>query len=136
MLTPKIQHYIEQQAKKSPEITAIWLIGSRANGNASPLSDWDLLVFGSARTSNIVKNDTSFHCNEIDLLVVIGDKFSKPYGNEKTGSLQKWEWKIVSKHEATYKGLKWIPDAESESEGMSNMGHMLEQTLKAVKVYE
>ncbi|MDN3716973.1 nucleotidyltransferase domain-containing protein [Vibrio breoganii] len=135
MLAPKIKKYIERLTEKSPEIEAIWLIGSRANGNAKSCSDWDLLVFGDINTFNRVKTDISFHCDEIDLLIVIGDEFSKPYGNPKAGSLQQWKWEIKWGNDATYNGTKWIPDLEAESEGMSNMGQFIEQTLKAVKVY-
>lgn len=135
MLVPKIENYIKQLTDKSHEIKSVWLIGSRANGKANSCSDWDLLVFGDVSTFNRVKNDISFHCDEIDLLIVIDDEFSKPYGNPKSGSLKKWEWKIESEKDATYKGVKWISDLEAESEGMSNMGQIIEQTLKAVKVY-
>jgi|SRR5690554_3469958 len=135
MLTPKIQTYINRLTEKSPEITAIWLIGSRANGNAKCDSDWDFLVFGDAGTYKNVENDDSLHLNEVDLLIVTDDEFSKPYGNPKTGSLQNWEWNLKSESEATYKGVKWIPDLEAEKDGMPNMGQLFEQKLKAVRIY-
>lgn len=135
MLAPKIQTYINRLTEKSPEITAIWLIGSRANGNAKHDSDWDLLVFGNADTYKNVENDDSLHLDEVDLLIFIDDEFSKPYGNPKTGSLKKWEWNVNSESEATYKGVKWIPDLEAEMDSMPNMGQFFEQKIKAVRVY-
>lgn len=135
MLTPKIQTYIKRITEESPEITAIWLIGSRANGNAKYDSDWDLLVFGDASTYKYVENDFPLHSDEIDLLIVTDDEFIKSYGNPKTGSLQKWEWKVKSESEASYKGVKWISDLEAEKDGISNTGQFLEQILKAVRVY-
>jgi predicted nucleotidyltransferase len=135
MLAQNIQNYIDQLIEKSPEITDVWLIGSRANGNATACSDWDFLVFGCANTFDVVKNDKSLHCPEIDLLVVIGGEFSKPYGDSKIGSLHEWEWSVESELEATYKGVKWVTTIETGSEDASSMGYMIEQKLKAKKVY-
>ena len=38
------QHQLVTLAQACPEVLVLWLYGSRAKGNAGPLSDWDLAV--------------------------------------------------------------------------------------------
>lgn len=47
-LPPDIKKMIDGVMRVCPNITEIWLIGSRAAGTAKDDSDWDFLVFGDA----------------------------------------------------------------------------------------
>lgn len=135
MLTPKIHKYIGNLTEKLPEIRSIWLFGSRANGNARDSSDWDLLVFGDVSTFNSVKNDEILHLKEVDLMIVSGDEFSRPYGEPKHGSLKKWNWELKSENIATYDAVKWYPHDNSISKRGLQMGALVKQKLRAVRVY-
>jgi len=102
--------YVQALAKAYPEITAIWLIGSRADGSNSPVSDWDYIAIADEMTLSALSEDSSFNNPAIDLLIVYdGDQFRKPWadGNRvKKGSLSNWEWQQTSTLEATYKATK------------------------------
>ena len=89
--------YIENLLATCPEITEIWLIGSRANDKARAGSDWDLLVFGGPRTLAALRENLSLRRPDIDLLIVHnGDDFAAPWESEsgkvKSGSLTTWKW--------------------------------------------
>ena len=91
--------YIEMLVEKYPEIQAIWLIGSRANDQENPESDWDYLVFADRNLLEILRVDTDLHEPDIDLLVVYdGNSFEEPWTEEgekqKKGSLRSWEWRV------------------------------------------
>ncbi len=108
-----LPEYIENLLAACPEITEVWLIGSRANDKARVDSDWDLLVFGSDRTLAALQKNRSLRCPEIDLLVVYnGNDFQAPWktesGKSKSGSLTEWEWEREkdSHVRAHYKGTK------------------------------
>lgn len=135
MLNKEIENFIAYLTQKCSSIAEIWLIGSRANGIAREDSDWDLLVFGGELVFKTIKNDTTLHNDNVDLLVVLGDRFVKPYGEPKEGSLQNWKWKTVSDVKATYEGKKWIADIEAEKEGFEDMGRLDVRELSAAKIY-
>ena len=108
-----LSKYIEILLAACPEITEVWLIGSRANDKAREDSDWDLLVFGSPRTLEALQDNLSFRRPDIDLLVVYnGDDFQAPWetesGKGKTGSLVGWKWERDegSHTRAHYRGTK------------------------------
>ena len=89
--------YIENLLAACPEITEVWLIGSRANDRARADSDWDLLAFGSDDTLAILRNNRLLQRPDIDLLIVHnGNDFQAPWetepGKVKSGSLTEWEW--------------------------------------------
>ncbi len=89
--------YIESLLAVCPEITEVWLIGSRANDKARAVSDWDLLVFGSPRTLATLQENLSLRHPDIDLLIVYnGNDFEAPWkaesGKGKSGSLTEWQW--------------------------------------------
>ena len=92
----------------------VWLMGSRANGNARTDSDWDILIFGDEVLLDALKNEAPLE--ETDVLVVHdGDAFQSPWnktkeGVLKSGSLSGWEWQRKSETEATYSGTKWPHD--------------------------
>ena len=92
-----LSEYIENLLAACPEITEVWLIGSRANDKARLDSDWDLLVFGSNRTLSTLRKSQTLRHPDIDLLIVYnGNDFRAPWDTEsgkvKTGSLTEWEW--------------------------------------------
>ena len=65
-----IQSYISSLIKKYPTIREVWLFGSRANGTATPNSDWDLLAFSDSPIRELLKNDLTVHRSGVDLLVI------------------------------------------------------------------
>lgn len=129
MLAEDITKYVHGLKLSFPSITNVWLLGSRANGTARDNSDWDFLVFSSTEIYEEVKNNTAFHREDVDLLLVGEDgEFSKPFGQPKGGSLTKWKWIQVSDVLSHYEGCKWFPDEEAAAEGM---GDLVCQTLNA-----
>ena len=135
MLSEDIKKYIHDLKSEFSSITEVWLIGSRANNNARDDSDWDFVVFSSSPVHEAIKNNSYFHREDIDLLIVnkVGD-FTKPFGKPKDGSLHAWKWNQVSDELAYYEGIKWVPDEESAAEGIEGLGKMICQTLVARKV--
>ena len=108
-----LPEYIENLLAACPEITEVWLIGSRANDKAREDSDWDLLAFGSRRTLATLRENLSSRSPDIDLLIVYnGDDFQAPWktelGKVKSGSLTGWKWELDkdSPARAHYKGTK------------------------------
>ncbi|HEX3535844.1 MAG TPA: nucleotidyltransferase domain-containing protein [Stellaceae bacterium] len=105
---------VEKLAAEYPEITAVWLIGSRAMGSARPDSDWDYVIFGSKHVLNSPRQRREFNLPNVDLLVVHdGNRFAKPWRDEgriKAGSLSDWDWQPTSEGEATYRATKFRDD--------------------------
>ena len=105
-MNEELSSYIEKLLKQSPEISSIWLFGSRANGTAKETSDWDLLVFGSEKVFNSIKGNCDLKNDFIDLMVVVdSENLASPWSN-KRGQLSDWQWKEISSSEATYIGTK------------------------------
>ncbi|MFQ2603572.1 nucleotidyltransferase domain-containing protein [Aeromonas caviae] len=130
-----MSEYIENLKQTFPAITDIWLIGSQANGNAKPSSDWDFLVFSESSIFEEVKKNTSFHRPDVDLLLVEEyGEFSKPFGEPKGGSLLKWKWQQNTEETAQYEGCKWVPDEEAVNEGFDDLGQIVCKALNAYRV--
>ena len=128
----ELEKYIKELTNAFEGIKIIWLFGSRANNRNKPLSDWDLLVFADIKTYEDIKIDEYHHRGAVDLLIVIdGNQFIKPWGEEKKGSINSWHWEVVSESEAEYDHIKFIPDKP----GSAN-GRFEELRLKAKKIYE
>jgi hypothetical protein len=92
----------------------VWLIGSRANGNAKIDSDWDILIFGDRLLLNALTSEEPIEGADV-LVVHDGDSFQSPWnkteeGILKSGSLSGWEWHRKSDTAATYSGTKWPHD--------------------------
>ena len=104
-------NYVLKLVGAYPEISEVWLLGSRAQGTARSDSDWDYLVFGSHRVLRSLRQRNGFNVPEVDLLVVYdGNNFSKPWrdGNRvKGGSLKDWDWRRISDERATYRAAKF-----------------------------
>jgi predicted nucleotidyltransferase len=120
-LANHINPYLHKITDKYSDIEAIWLFGSRANGDHNQNSDWDLFVFVNDRVLDLLKADTELknesEKNNIDLLVVFdGDEFKSPWkrpGEEinpyKKGCLagvHNFDWKTISEVEANYTARK------------------------------
>uniref|UniRef100_UPI0013D6902B nucleotidyltransferase domain-containing protein n=2 Tax=unclassified Arhodomonas TaxID=2621637 RepID=UPI0013D6902B len=123
MLTAEVKDYLKKVTFLAPSVRELWIIGSRANGNARDESDWDFLAFGELGALEEVAAAPSLHLDYIDLLVVRPDgTFERPWGESKSGSLGAWEWSPVDATHAKYVGTKWIPDREAEEEGIDTLG--------------
>ncbi len=117
-LSETVAAYLDRLIFVHPDIRAVWLFGSRANGTSRVNSDWDLLVFGSRSILDAIRADQTFHLPEIDLFVVHdGNRFEGPWpdGNDtKLGRLHNafefnpdryvygYRWEEISATEATY----------------------------------
>jgi len=115
-LPPELIAYVGLITARFPAIQSIWLFGSRANGTAETLSDWDLLVFGSADVLNGLRCSTELHCSDIDVFVVYdGNRFASPWddvagakngrlwsGPEGDRHVYGYGWRAISKSSATY----------------------------------
>lgn len=72
--------YIQNLVSTYPSIREIWLLGSRANGRATPSSDWDYLVFtDDGNLLNALYLDKRFNLPDIDLLLVFDGIAVKPW---------------------------------------------------------
>ena len=50
---PKEITAIIEEIAREPATTAVWLLGSRANGTATTKSDWDVLVFSAVTSAEV-----------------------------------------------------------------------------------
>lgn len=106
--------YVSNLVAAYPSIQEVWLFGSRANGSATPCSDWDYMVFANEATLAKLRGDSRFHCSGIDLMVVTdGNQFVSPlteYARSKSGSLSDkdggWHWARLSPTKAMYRATK------------------------------
>lgn len=127
MLDDATTHYIRLLVESYAEIREIWLFGSRASGNATSLSDWDLLVFADASTLEKMRGDLRIQKSAYDLFVVHDeDNFVQPWGeNPKSGSLKEWKWDKTSSTEAQYKATKPTRDPEKIADVSVGKAHKL-----------
>ncbi len=107
-----LDHFIADFVATFPQVTEIWLLGSRANEKADPDSDWDLLVFSADRlkAENLMAA-TRFHDECFRLFIVTGNYFKWPWPRKKDdclcdGWLDRWRWTSVPGQDgqATYRG--------------------------------
>ena len=120
-------------ALQEPPIS-IWLIGSRANGRATELSDTDLIVFGSLELLSIAKSQIK-QPEAVDCLIVFNNNEYQDPWQKKNGSLSSLQWQNIDSKTATYIGTKWVPDAESSSECGADMGNLVKRQEQAVRVW-
>ena len=127
-----VETYVLKVAAEHPNVTEMWLFGSRANGTATEKSDWDILAFADEATLNALRNDIELHEPRVDLLIVksANGSFEKPWGKKKSGSLENLQWNRLSNTEATYRSVKFVPDP-----GETREGNLHEQILKAIRLW-
>ena len=108
----KIDDFVSEITQAHSGIREIWLLGSRAKGQARPDSDWNLFVFADEETLRQLGGNVRFKRADVQLLVVRdGDEFREPWGdNPKHGYLSEWEWVKTSDREAQYFGTKWCQE--------------------------
>lgn len=118
-MNPELLEFVAELSDRFDcRILSIWLFGSRANGNAKALSDWDLLVFSDRAVLEELRKDEHLHRGSADLLVVYdGDNFEKPWGETKSGSLSQWKWQQLSPTSAQYESIKFYPDEPDSTSG-------------------
>ena len=80
----------------------IWLVGSQANGTASPTSDWDLLVF-SDREPNVREE----RCSNVDVIWK-GPSQTQREGGSIQIDFTKFQWAEKDDGTADYVGHKFI----------------------------
>lgn len=135
MLTPEIEIWLQRLIESAPQLTEIWLIGSRANDTASENSDWDFIAF----STSALDMPEELHKPDVDLLVIYdGNSFSNAWGDKKSGSLSVWQWQPASEIRATYQGEKWTPDENEDSNCTAksqNSGKLSPQTCNAYRIW-
>lgn len=102
MILPSDVSEIVEELKKEKTTKSIWLVGSRANGNAHKNSDWDLLVFSSKDPE-----PTKSRKDNIDVIIVgSNNKYLLEGQNQDyIGEFDTWYWQKTSDTEATYLNL-------------------------------
>ncbi len=106
--------YILELVTAYPSIREVWLFGSRANGLATPESDWDYMAFADDPTLRALSGDSRLHRAGIDLMIVTdSDNFAAPWkegSRSKRGRLAKvdggWHWTKRTATRATYQASK------------------------------
>ena len=113
-MNTEICSWLTQIKTAFPSIQSLWLIGSRANGSAREISDWDFIVFANREILMQIQNASYLHRSDVDFLVVTnGENFENGWGEkDKTGILSSWEWKIVTDSLAEYTEIKWVETEE------------------------
>ena len=75
----EVDAFIDRLVADHPEISAVWLFGSRANGRARAESDWDLLAFANQQVFSIIHDSWMQIPEGVDLFVVTdGNSFRSP----------------------------------------------------------
>lgn len=126
--------FISALAELQPQMTDVWLIGSRANERATEKSDTDLIVFGSKDLIDAAKECVE-PPTDIDCLIVYdGDNYRDPW-QDKTGSLTELNWKPIDSQLANYVGTKFIQDYEASKEFDIKMGSVEQLNERAVRFW-
>ncbi|MCO5354941.1 nucleotidyltransferase domain-containing protein [Acidovorax kalamii] len=113
---------------------SVWLIGSRANNRADEQSDTDLLIFGSTLLIDELRDSMPAPADIDALIVYNGNDYSDPWQN-KRGSLANLKWRLLTAEVASYKGVRWIPDEESEDEFSPDSGELLTLDERACRIW-
>lgn len=106
-LPPEINRFLTE-VREIDGVEAAWLIGSRVNGEPKATSDWDVILFATARVIEILSSRWPKGVADLDVLVVYdGENFRSPWprldtGTFKRGTLSNWEWKESRTDEAVY----------------------------------
>jgi Polymerase beta, Nucleotidyltransferase len=127
VISADFSEYVSSLATACAGITAIWLIGSRANGTAKESSDWDLLVFGDLGTRACLNAHRELHRGDVDCLTLTGGKFQNAWGKQKALKLTELEWEETTETHAQYTERKW-----SEREGSTGV---VSQRMGAVRLW-
>jgi hypothetical protein len=130
----EVAEFVKRIRQICPPPSSVWLIGSRANGRATESSDTDLLVMGSTVFLEMLRDQVEAP-GGIDCLVVYdGNNYKDPW-QDKSGSLEKLAWTIVSEDHASYIGTQWIPDEESSREFDADMGQLIHRNECGIRVW-
>jgi len=100
-LPEHVQRVITELVADS-SVYKIWLVGSQANGAASPSSDWDLLVF-SDREPNVREE----RCPDVDVIWKGPTKTQREGGSIQI-DFSKFQWTEKDDRIADYVGYKFI----------------------------
>ena len=139
MLSVDIESWLVTLIANTSSVREVWLFGSRANGNPTETSDWDLLMVVNQGANVEVANLKHFARTDVDLLVdADGKSFETVWGTKKTGSYLSWNWTRQDTCTATYAGQSWVPDADVADDPpdmVRNSGKFLSSPLSAIRVW-
>lgn len=96
-----VQRVITELVADSP-VYKIWLVGSQANGTASPTSDWDLLVFSNREPS--IREE---RCSDVDVIWK-GPTQTQREGGPIQIDFTRFRWTENDDGTADYVGYKFI----------------------------
>jgi predicted nucleotidyltransferase len=124
----EISIFVERVLECCPTIRSVWVIGARANGNAS--SDWDLVAFADAATLQRLRKAAILHRADVHFHVVTdGDRFEIAWGRMLSfDSLLQCGWRQSTDSEAYYNEAKWS--------GRSHQGQVKRTRRKAIRVWQ
>lgn len=96
---PKVQAVIDQLKSESCS-ESVWFIGSRANGNFRPDSDWDFICFRNS-TVEVQEARSEF----VDVVQVGNDGRYLLEGQSfhLAGQFSNWQWREIDSQHAQYK---------------------------------
>ena len=97
-----VMKIIEELAAEAASLS-IWLVGSRANGNANTTSDWDILVFSNEEPFYRKQRDRN-----IDVIWVGPSGNGLVEGRVTEFPFDNWEWRESYDQMATYQGRRFI----------------------------
>lgn len=115
----------------------MWLFGSRANGKATELSDWDILaVMDSCTSEDAVLVGKHFR-QDVDFFVNVegaNDFQTLPPSVPRSGSFSGWSWRQNCELKATYLSQTWISD-QDEDDSLTTLGNLVERQCRALLVW-
>ena len=106
---PKEITAIIDEIAREPATTAVWLLGSRANGTATTKSDWDVLVFSAEETTPVASRYEG-----LDVLRVgsEGNALLEGKSEDLIQPFSRFKWSRTGDREASYMGQRFRTDTE------------------------
>lgn len=102
MNLPDYVHRVISELVADASVYKIWLVGSQANGTASPISDWDLLVFSDREP--IFREERR---SDVDVIWK-GPSQTQREGGSIQIDFAKFQWAEKDDGTADYVGYKFI----------------------------
>ena len=119
-LNTRFIEYIRYLVEHYPEISYIWLFGSRTNGRASKESDWDIMIFGNRSTAARMRCDPFTFRAKADVFIAVKNAFRSVWpsvdGTKRSGTLVgkgSWRWRRIAPRYALYDGAQRPYDDQS-----------------------
>lgn len=114
----RISQYVTELRACCPSLSAVWVIGDRADGAAPDSGDayaWDLVGFGDFSSLESLRSATHLHRSDVRVRIVTdGNSFAAAWGElPGIGSLFQWDWVQANEGEAFYSESRWQAPAQA-----------------------